>query len=269
MDRETARALNAINRAFYRERASAFSASREAPWPGFSRLLSIARAEFAGRAWRVLDVGCGNGRFATFLASRADGARPAPADAPAPPFRLARYVGLDASIPLAREALERARGVPSAEIRLADFVEEPPADAIPDEPFDLVACFGVLHHVPGAQRRRALLETLATRLVPGGLLAVTAWQLAAFERFRARTLAWDAWNRIAARPVDVAELEPGDHLLRWGDAAEGAPVRYVHFADEEETGRLLAGTGLERVACFRSDGHSGNLNRYFILRRGA
>ena len=69
MDPATANALRALNRRFYEERAREFSDSRNAPWPGWLRLAPHLR-ELAegGRAISLLDAGCGNGRFAHFLA---------------------------------------------------------------------------------------------------------------------------------------------------------------------------------------------------------
>ena len=89
MNDDTARALEAINRAFYRERAAEFSATREAPWRGWERLLARVRSPKRTSPLRVLDVGCGNGRFGAFLAGalEADGTR-------------LEYVGVDASAPL-------------------------------------------------------------------------------------------------------------------------------------------------------------------------
>ena len=66
MNPSTARALNRINRRFYAEIADAFSATRRDPWPGWKRAVDKLQPT-SGRGPRVLDLGCGNGRFASYL----------------------------------------------------------------------------------------------------------------------------------------------------------------------------------------------------------
>jgi SAM-dependent methyltransferase len=203
----------------------------------------------------VLDVGCGNGRFAAFLARR--GAR-------------FGYLGIDASPPLLERARARRLPVGSASYRCADFVETPPGDCIPPRGFSLVVLCGVLHHVPGREQRLRLLRALAARLRPGGLLALTSWQFEAVQRFSKRLLAWEDFNRSARDPIDLSQLEPGDHLLPWGEpgAESGRALRYCHFTNDTEMRELLAEASLECVDVFSADGREGNLNRYFLVRSG-
>ncbi|MBW1687999.1 MAG: methyltransferase, partial [Deltaproteobacteria bacterium] len=244
------RALNAINRAFYREGAAEFSATRDHPWPGWTRLAELVASAKLPEPLEVLDVGCGNGRFGCFLAKQQ------------PELR---YLGLDASAELLEIARSRGPIGSATELQQLDIVEQDLDACLGERRFSLVALMGVLHHVPGAGRRRSLLRTLAGRLRPGGLLALTSWQFEAYQRFRARIVAWEAHNRDAAKPIDPAQLEPGDHLLRWG---RGAQLRYCHFADEDETHALLAPLPCQRLASYRADGREGNLNHYVVLRAG-
>jgi ubiquinone/menaquinone biosynthesis C-methylase UbiE len=127
------------------------------PWAWDRRrtlLLSEARA-----GERVLDLGCGAGRFVAAL--RDAGADP---------------VGVD----LAEGALERARrNVPGADFR-------PMTDGIPleDSSVDLVWCSEVLEHVPDTagllSEVRRVLKTggrlLATTPPPRRLLALLRWE---------------------------------------------------------------------------------------------
>ncbi len=248
MDLDTARALNRINAAFYRERAAEFSATREGPWPGWHRLEETLSRKGLPADARVLDVACGNARLGRFLA----GARPA-----------LRYTGVDASTELLGLARERGGLGPAPELLRVDLVEGELPGALGERRFDLAACFGLLHHVPGRQRRLDLLACLLERLVPGGLLAVTCWQLVAFERFRSRVIPWESWNERAAEPIDPARLEPGDHLLPFGETDQ---PRYVHFARESETAELLAELGAAVIDTFVDDGRSRDHNRYFVVR---
>ena len=66
MTPDTVRALRAINERFYRTNAELFASKRTRPWPGMEQLIETLPT--APR--RVLDVGCGHGRFAAHLATR-------------------------------------------------------------------------------------------------------------------------------------------------------------------------------------------------------
>jgi SAM-dependent methyltransferase len=250
MDEQTIRSLNAINRNFYSTHAAEFDQSRSAPWPGWTRLLPHVqrlRGLPAHAALRVLDLGCGNGRFGAFLADRL-------------PAGEIHYCGIDSSPTLISRARERALPFASVEFGQADFVEA--ESNLPDGPFSLIGLFGILHHVPGRAQRRALLRWLGKRLAPGGILALTSWQFEAFARFQSRLTPWWEYNRTAANPIETAQLEPGDHLLPWGDG--DSTHRYCHFTSESETHALLEGLSFEIIDSYAADGREGNLNRYFI-----
>jgi SAM-dependent methyltransferase len=240
----TARALNELNRRFYADSAEEFAATRSAPWPGWRNLLPLLH----GRSHaKILDIGCGNGRFASFLA-----------EALHAPFL---YCGIDASAPLLALADRALAGLSGARLVHADLVLESPESRLAaDERFDFVAAFGLLHHVPGEARRRALIRALAERVSPGGFLALTFWDFAREPRFEGK-LARDA------PPALVDGLEPGDVLLRWGEAKAPTRLRYCHHVDEAEEARLLADLPLEPRLAYASDGRSRRLNRYRVLER--
>ena len=106
------------------------------------------------------------------------------------------------------------------------------------------------------------MQRLGERLTPGGILALTSWQFEAFARFQSRLIPWREYNRTAADPIDTAQLEPGDHLLPWGD---GSPAhRYCHFTSESDTRKLLEDLSFEVIESYAADGREENLNRYFI-----
>ncbi len=254
----TRRALNALNRAFYEARGADFDASRDHPWPGWTRALaSLAHAapprDAAAPTRRVLDLGCGNGRFGAFLMHR-----------DAVPTR---YLGLDASGALLESARKTLRAAPphfDVELHELDFLDGDGPEALPGGPFDLIAVFGVLHHVPGEDMRRRLVMALAERLAPNGGLVLTAWQFGGRERFE-RSLLSDAFVHESSVEwgFDAADLERGDRFLGFG--GDASVPRYCHHIDEEELARLTEGLGLSLVDAYTADGKSDDLNAYRVF----
>lgn len=245
MNEATADLLLTINREFYAAQAQEFSASRAQGWPGFSRVLD----RVAQGAPRVLDVGCGNGRFVATLRKR---------------FPDAHYVGIDGSDALLAVARERFASANTRFVQ-ADFVGARTAQALPEGPYDLVTLFAVLHHVPQEHRRRALIAAAAACLGQGGVLAFTLWRFDEDPRFATRDVAPAQVALPDGRRIDAADLDTGDHLLRWGN--DERALRYCHFVDDAELARLLEGLDLVLVDRFRADGVSGVLNDYLLLQR--
>jgi SAM-dependent methyltransferase len=241
MDAESIKRLNDLNRAFYALTVADFDESRGRPWPGWRRLLPHLTG--MPSPLRTLDVGCGNGRFGRFLAHNVAAE--------------VQYHGLDFSPALldaARAAFARMDILPEAVLEVHDVA----FGNLPAGECELIVVFGLLHHVSGGDRRRALVHSLAGHVAPGGLLAFTGWRFYEYERFRERVAPW---------PEGVAR-EPGDFLLDWrrGHAANTA-LRYCHYIDDDEHAVLVAASGLEQVETFRADGHTDDINRYTILRR--
>lgn len=232
MNQETIRRLNAINREFYRVTADSFDETRAQPWPGWNALLPHLRAPLA-----VLDVGCGNGRFGLFLAQKLG--------------EEVRYHGVDSSPALLAKAQAALAHLPAVTLETRDIVENPPDAGV----YDLVALFGVLHHIPGAAQRQAFMRALAARVKQGGLLAFATWRFYEYERFRQRVVPW---------PQDLqAQVEAHDYLLDW---RRGQPaLRYCHYVDDAEQAALIAATGLQVVAQYRADGFDGAVNAYAVL----
>lgn len=242
MDAITRQCLNQLNREFYRITATEFDATQGVSWPGWEQVLRALHDYIAlhnPAALRVLDVGCGNGRFGLFLAEHLD-----------IPIT---YHGVDNSA----ELLARARLALASQANLSIELHERDilAQDIPDDPCDLVALFGVMHHIPGAVQRQALVNALVARAKPGGLVAFSTWRFYEFERFRKRIVPW---------PEGIT-VETHDYLLDWrrGERA----LRYCHYVDDAEHQALAAHPDVDVLATYRADGFTGAVNAYSILRR--
>ena len=233
MNDATRQRLGAINHEFYSTVAEEFDRSRARPWAGWQPLLP--HLAMLPPEPRMLDVGCGNGRFGRYLQQH---------------LGTIQYTGVDYSPEMLQMAGER---LPDAQLLSRDLVNEAP----PAGPFDLVVCFGFLHHIPGAAQRLELVRALAQAIAPGGLLTFVTWRFADFERLSQRIVPW---------PVDLADkVEPNDFLLDWRRGAYA--LRYCHHFELAEHDKLVRATGLVEIASWCADGPDNAANRFSLLQR--
>lgn len=252
MDAQLARRLIACNNEFYRHHAASFSATRQAPWQGWTHIAETAHAlaEPSG-SLRVLDVACGNLRFERFLAERM------------PTVELS-CLAVDSTPELADDA-SAPRGVCTRTVDVLEALLDGHDSLDGTETFDLTACFGFLHHVPDGKLRHALLGTLVRHTCAGGVIALSLWQFMDDPRLARKAEAAEEAMREQGFPVDA--LDANDHFLGWQDSIQ--PVRYCHHFSEAEVDALsahLSQIGAREIDRFSADGRSGALNRYLICR---
>ncbi len=252
MDKRTQQQLLALNKAFYTTVAEPFDATRLAPSAGKSELVRRLPLELGDIRPTVADIGCGNGRLAWLLEARGV------------PLT---YVGVDANAQLL--ALAQAHTASLQYVR-ASFVQadlaQPhwtallpkPAQGF-DQGFGTVTCLATLHHLPGYDLRRTVMQGLAALVRPGGIVAISTWQFLTSPRFTAKRVNW------AAADVDASQVEAGDALLPWNQG--GYALRYVHQIDLDEVTTLATAVGLTVAATYFADGKEGNLNLYALLSR--
>lgn len=285
MRSDTRRALRSLDRRFYLRHADGFAGSRRLAWPGWDR--ALAGLEPSDGALRVLDAGCAHGRLAPILGERY------------PDTRI-DYLGLDSCLPLlTRGASGGALGPPSTSGHSPPtgavstrFVQ---ADLLAPLPlpspapsstagrafardhgfggFDLIALFGVLHHIPGHATRRDLLIRLGDLLAPGGRFVVTVWRVERQPRFASKRVPWSRFNSerhdspyeeaAAGAVIEPSDLEDGDHLLSWGGDFE--TPRYCHATSDQEADALAAAAGLAVADRFEADGPLEDRNLYLVL----
>lgn len=245
MKLETIKKLNALNLDFYQKVAQHFSDTRDQAWPGWQQLLPLIHIP-EDQPLRVLDVGCGNGRFAIFLAESL-------------PETQIVYTGIDFSEELLRIARQnlKAKNLTVKLIRSDIVTEQSEAARIGylDVEFDLVVSFGVLHHIPSQKLRSIFVKTFLTLLSPGGSMVVTAWQFMKSDRQRQKV--------VDPTLAGISEtLEPNDYIMSWD--GQTSAYRYAHHFDAAEINALLPQKNYT-VHQYQADGKEGNLNQYLVL----
>jgi len=250
MQSDTAAKLLEINRAFYRDYAGAFAATRRRIQPGVRRVLSLLPTQDG----RFADLGCGSGALAQVWGQT---------------NRRGLYLGLDFSPALLEEArlAVAAKNYPGLEFRFvpADLSLPDWSDQLSGEsPLDGALAFAVLHHIPGAASRRRLLEQIRLLLKPDGVFVLSVWQFQHSPKWMARCLSWETAG------IHNDEVEGGDFLLDWRHTLPGQDqkpgLRYVHLFTKEELGSLAKVAGFSIQNEFESDGQGGRLGLYQIWR---
>ena len=146
MDQSTAQAIMAKNQTDYAAMAAAFSRTRSNLPPDL-----LALKEYIIKGEKILDLGCGNGRFSELVA---------PED----------YLGADVCEALVKIAQEK---YPNKKFTSVKALQLP----FPDQSFDKVFCLAVIHHLPSEAYRRIFLGEIKRVLRPGGKLILTSWYL--------------------------------------------------------------------------------------------
>lgn len=234
MNFKTFKELVQLNKEFYSKVSADFSRTRQKSWGGWDRIIPFINEYYgSGRGTiklKILDIGCGNGRFYSFLKKNLSGNF--------------EYLGLDSSGELISEA---KNNFPDVEFLVRDVFQD--LESI-ESGFDIVVIFGVMHHVPSIRFRREWIDAVKGKLVMGGLLVISFWDLQ-IDRGRFE-------KKIKEHNF---ELEEGDYILGWGD--ENDAYRYAHFYSQNEIDDLLS--GFKSLANYSDDGKTRNLNKYFIL----
>lgn len=246
MDMTTAHMLSDLTTSFYQQVGSSFSATRQAPWAGWQRVLDLARP-MGGEPLRVLDLACGNLRFERFLADQGI------------TFVAHAVDNCDEMVRLGLEGIGSAAGSHQVTYHRADIVGLMFDGGLQGEsPWplgnDLCVSFGFMHHIALAEHRVQVMRFLVEAARPGGTIVVTFWQFARSQR-------------LMAKAVPVEGGDAGDYLLGWQQ--EEGVWRYCHSYTDEEIDDLVGacGNGARELERFSADGRTDDLNRYLILQR--
>ncbi|MBU3942929.1 class I SAM-dependent methyltransferase, partial [Patescibacteria group bacterium] len=178
MKKEYAQYLVNKTKADYNLISGDFSRTRNRLWEEITFLFKTEKNE------KVLDSGCGNGRYYELL-------------------KHTDYTGVDNS----RELIQIARGkYPEAKFQVADALALP----FPDNSFDQVYSIAVLHHIPSKELRLKFLREIKRVLKPNGKVTLTAWK---FHQKKERRL---LIKYTILKIIGISKLDFMDILEPWG-----------------------------------------------------
>lgn len=142
-------------KASYSQFAEEFDLTRRQQWPEFGSFSAYVKTHA-----RVLDLGCGNGRFYDFLKSKK-----------------ISYLGIDHNSHLLSLA---CKNFPEACFQLDDLMDL----KLEKESFDNIFCIAVFHHIPTKKMRHKVLKDIHRALKSDGILILTVWNLFQFKYLR-------------------------------------------------------------------------------------
>lgn len=248
MDKNTISALDKLNQQFYQKHAQSFDQTRQSFWAGWFELKPLLdKLSANNQKISVLDVGCGNARFAEFLAEQN--------------YQF-NYLGIDNNQQLLDQAQRRLTKLQIKfelkNINLVDSLLNSNLLKILTGNYDCIVAFGVLHHIPSLQLRQKFIQELGQLLKnKQSLLITTAWQFAQQQRFNSKNIEAEKFK------ISPQQLELNDYLLDWQNDA--TTPRYCHFMNEAEAKKINHNIDeLALTQTFLADGKSNDLNLYLI-----
>jgi tRNA (uracil-5-)-methyltransferase TRM9 len=244
--------LNKLNLDFYQTVAQEFSDSRNYYWHAWDDLLLIIKSlGINHQPLKVLDIGCGNGRFAKFLSEKLE--------------KNCEYIGIDNSSKLLNIAKENSKNYKNPN-NTYKFIKQDIITGllknkkITNQQFDLIIIFGVMHHIPSFDLRKKLFKQLESNLISNNSYLISSfWQFTKSPRFQKKNHDPSSVN------INPNNLEKNDYIIDWLRGKKA--FRYFHFTDKNEVKKLVENTDLKISKQFFADGGVGKLNLYTVLQK--
>jgi tRNA (uracil-5-)-methyltransferase TRM9 len=156
MNIKTVKDILKLNRDFYQSVSKEFSITRQKPWIGWNRAVesAVETLQLGKEVIKVLDIGCGNGRFYDFISRKVENIK---------------YTGVDIN----NDFINEAKG----KYNKASFIKQDifkNLEKIKGN-YNFVCAFGVTHHISGDSFRSQWFSKLPNLLDKKGVLILTFW----------------------------------------------------------------------------------------------
>lgn len=184
MNNHLAKEWDASVQAFYQTHGQAFGRTRGHVWQEQRLAAKLIQPQDT-----VLDIGAGNGRFASVL----------PAEA--------TYIGIEPSDTL------RATAPTGIDLRKGAL----PSLSLPDQIADITVCFAVFHHLSDDALRAKSAQELIRVTKPGGAIVATSWYLAPNDPRLEPTDATHPHDKMMSWKAEGADAKRYVHLFDEAD----------------------------------------------------
>jgi SAM-dependent methyltransferase len=235
MDNKTIELFLNLNNQFYELNNEEFNKTRQNHWNGWYKCIEFINL-IDKKEIKVLDLGCGNGRFLDFLKKNIK--------------RDISYTGLDNNAHLlSRGNKNEGRFIKKDIFSINEITNL-------NFKFDLIVGFGVTHHIPSNKLRVDWHKQVGQLLENNGILILTYWD---FQESKAINF------KDSKEYLEL--LEEGDFLLSWGKNNNG--LRFCHKYNKSEIISVIENfkeIKIRLIGKFISDGKNNSKNLYLLFK---
>ena len=250
MTNDTESKLIKLNKEFYDKIGKHWNNKPDYFWAGWDKLLPYIKSKIEScESVSILDLGCGNGRFAAYLNTYFPDAK-------------ISYTGTDYAFD---DKIKVSYG-DNIKVKFVsqDLLQE--TWLFQENTFDIIVAFGLIHHIPGIRLTNVFLDNIQKYLDKNGLCVITTWQYMRLERLQKRIMTGIEKQEIQSKmAISESEFRPGDNFLDWVKGNSG--VRFSHYFTELEMVNLLADHNLKSVETYLADDREQNRNQYFVIKK--